>query len=261
MRWRLIERHPWQWVNGILTSTSGVAVGLWFGLAFALRSETLERFPFAVQVTDVALALAIGSFCAWGLVTAKSRKSWLKFLEPVTLTHGVYGVPALVLAIVWIVAFATLGFAGVSELLYLHGIATTEPDRALADPLTDSGRFYLWSFLNAIPVLEIPQALGWKLAFRFTDHVSPVLLLLYKVTVIGPVIATARLRLERTSCRQTRSAQTRVAVDLHERSGVLAPEDADTIREVAERLRGGRRMPRVGGILASTSPKTPRSDS
>jgi hypothetical protein len=100
----------------------------------------------------------------------------------------------------YIVAFATIGLAGLSELLYFHDIATTKEE--LGDPFGDSVAFYVWSFLNAIPVLEIPQTLRWELHVDFTDHVSPVLLLLYKVAVILPAIATGRF-----AWRETRRAR------------------------------------------------------
>ena len=71
--------------------------------------------------------------------------------------------------------------------------AKTAPGRALNDPVGDSFAYYVWNFLNAIPVLEIPKTLGWELRFRFIDHVNPVLLLLYKVALIGPMIAAGTL--------------------------------------------------------------------
>jgi hypothetical protein len=108
-------------------------------------------------------------------------------------THGV-----LTLAI-WLLA--TVSFAGLSAILYLHGLATIAPAQALQDSLWDSAVFYVWKSLDSIPVLEIPETMGWTPAFRFTDHVSPVLLLLYKIVVILPLIETGRLIWQQ---RQTR---------------------------------------------------------
>jgi hypothetical protein len=116
---------------------------------------------------------------------------------------SVFNLAGLTLTI-WV--WATVGFAGLSVLLYLHGVATTAPAQALAvkDPLWDLAvNFYVWKSLDAIPVLEIPQTAGWEPAFRFTDHVSPVLLLLYKIVVILPVIETARLIWQRRRNRES----------------------------------------------------------
>ena len=98
---------------------------------------------------------------------------------------------------------ATVSFAGLSAILHLHGLATIAPAQALQDPLWDSAvNFYVWKSLDSIPVLEIPETMGWTPAFGFTDHVSPVLLLLYKIVVILPLIETGRLIWQQ---RQTRA--------------------------------------------------------
>lgn len=50
---------------------------------------------------------------------------------------------------------------------------------------------YLWHFLDAVPVLKIPQTLNWDLTHRFVDVPSGVLLLAFKVLVILPVVRLA----------------------------------------------------------------------
>jgi hypothetical protein len=118
--------------------------------------------------------------------------------EARTLTHDTHGV--LTLAI-WLLA--TVSFAGLSAILYPHGLATIAPAQALQAPLWDSAvNFYVRRSLDSIPVLEIPEMIGWTPAFRFTDHVSPILLLLYKIVVILPLIETGRLIWQQ---RQTRA--------------------------------------------------------
>ncbi len=188
---RLFEKYPAQQIRYEVLTSGTFALVLWVGLAAALDSKALEGFPLALQIPVVAFAFGVGAFFAWGIATTKSRDTFYKILKPDLFKHRWWGLLPLAGLLLVILMFATLGFAGLSELLYLHGIATT--DRALADPLFASQVFYVWSFLNAIPVLEIPQTLRWELHFEFTDHVNPVLLLAYKIAVIAPVIATARL--------------------------------------------------------------------
>jgi hypothetical protein len=69
-------------------------------------------------------------------------------------------------------------------------LATTSPERTLADPFNETINYYIWSFLDAVPMLELPRTLGWELPFRYTDPVNRVLLLVYKIVLIGPVIET-----------------------------------------------------------------------
>jgi hypothetical protein len=191
---RIGQEHPGQAFRyEMLAGTGGVATVLLAFLLDLLDSDSLEDFPLAFQIAFVATAFAVGAFFAWGLVTERSRETFLQLADPDAATHRWWGLLALGGLLALILAFATLGFAGVSELLYLHGLADTTPNRALQHPLDDSALFYVWSFLNSIPVLEIPQTVGWKLDVSFNDRANRVLLLLYKIAVIAPVIATGRL--------------------------------------------------------------------
>lgn len=188
-RARLIEEHPAQQLR-YLVITGGFSFLLLGAITWALSSDTLAGWPLFVQIVVVALVFGVGAFFVWGVMTDKGRSALQALVEPDVEGAG-WRVFTLALITLWILAFATLGFAGVSELLYLREVATT--DRQLDDPFGDSVLFYVWSFLNAIPVLEIPQTLRWDLDFEFTDRLSPVLLLVYKIAVIGPVIVTGRL--------------------------------------------------------------------
>ena len=93
----------------------------------------------------------------------------------------------------WIAAWVTLGFAVVTAILHQRGVVTATPADAFDEPWFDASSYYLWSLAEAIPVLEIPQTIGWELGFRFTDRVTPVLLLFYKLALIGPLIAVGTL--------------------------------------------------------------------
>jgi hypothetical protein len=191
-RWRTAKEHPLQQFRYEILASGSIATILWGLLSGALESEELERSSLAFQVVVVAIALGIGAFFAWGIATQSSREDFYKILKPDLSKRRLWAFLSLAGLLFVILLFATLGFAGVTELLYLHGIAETDPDH-LEDPLVDSMTFYVWSLLDAIPVLQIPQTLRWELDYRFTDHVSPVLLLAYKLAVILPAIATARL--------------------------------------------------------------------
>jgi hypothetical protein len=184
-REELEQKYPGQWLRRLLLERPEPQV-----LLLILLGGGLERMPLAAQVIVVVLALSISCFFAGGLLTSRGRATWLRVAKngekPSPFRLGVYTL------LIW--GWATLAFAGLSGLLYMHGIATTVPKHAVNYPVWDSAvNFYAWKSLDAIPVVEIPQTAGWEPAFQFTDHVSPILLLLYKVIVITPVIETGWL--------------------------------------------------------------------
>jgi hypothetical protein len=160
-------------------------------VTFLITSDRLDRLPVTLQWILVALAFASTLYLLGLLVFPWSRPLWLRsnFYNP---KHW-WGFLLPAANSLYVAFMATWGFAVVSGFLYLQGVAKTAPERALSDPFNDSWAYYMWDFLDAIPVLEIPQTLGWELAFSFTDHVTPLLLLLYKVLLLGPVIATGTL--------------------------------------------------------------------
>jgi hypothetical protein len=156
------------------------------GILSWLLLPAFRRWHVAFQLLLVAGTLGMSLLFVSSLLTKRARGKWLEVVGDGLYAHGV-----LTLSI-WL--WATISFAGLSAILVLQGIATTDPEHAIKDPVWDPAlHFYLWKSLDSIPVLEIPQTIGWEPAFRFTDRVSPVLLLLYKIVVILPLIETGRL--------------------------------------------------------------------
>ena len=61
-----------------------------------------------------------------------------------------------------------------------------------SDPETLHGRlmdFFVWHFLDAIPALKINDALQWKVPLEYHGWVLGLLLIGFKLAVIGPTIA------------------------------------------------------------------------
>jgi hypothetical protein len=152
----------------------------------------LHRLPLALQWTMVGLVFASTLGLASLFIWAWMRPLWLELngydptrpwtsIRPLAITSYVAGM-------------ATMGFAIVSAFLYLQGVASTSPERVLARPYVDTFWYYAWSLMDAIPALELPRTLGWEQPlFRFTDPLNRVLLLVYKLALIGPVIAILKL--------------------------------------------------------------------
>ena len=49
--------------------------------------------------------------------------------------------------------------------------------------------FYMWHFLDAVPVLKINETLLWNAPFTYHQSRVGLLLLIFKIVVIGPVVA------------------------------------------------------------------------
>jgi hypothetical protein len=85
--------------------------------------------------------------------------------------------------------FALVPFAALHSILTDLGYTTLEPE-------VPKGEFwrvqdlYLWHFINSVPGLDIPETLLWQPPVNYKDRLSGVLLLAFKLAVIGPVIAS-----------------------------------------------------------------------
>ena len=150
------------------------------------KHHWLEQLQSALQWCLMALVLVGALFMILIFVLPKWRKQWVRPSRGNWWGGFVVAYSTIIIAFI-----VTSCFALVSAFLYLQGVATISPERSLADPVNDSIEYYFWNLLHSIPVLELPHALGWEdPPFRYTDHVSRLLLLIYKIALIYPVTAT-----------------------------------------------------------------------
>ena len=98
--------------------------------------------------------------------------------------------PPLVYSISLLVMAASV-FASISVTLQRCGYATFEPP--LPKELSPAVDFYMWHFVNLIPGLGIPETLRWTQPYKYSDHLSGAVLLIFKIAVILPVIASFKL--------------------------------------------------------------------
>jgi len=153
-----------------------------------MNSHRFDQLSLTLQWALMVLVFVGGLSMIRVITLPRWRSLWVRPCREHWLA------PPAVAFITLIIAFIVTGeFAVVSTFLYLQGIATTSPERPLTDPVNDSYWYYIWNFLNAIPILELPQTLGLDLPFRYTDPWNRLLLLIYKIVLIGPVIATTVL--------------------------------------------------------------------
>jgi hypothetical protein len=82
-------------------------------------------------------------------------------------------------------------FASLSVVLQRYGHVKFEPP--LPSELSPVVDFYMWQFLDSVPGLGIPQTLRWTQPYQYSDHLSGALLLVFRVAVIVPVIASFKV--------------------------------------------------------------------
>lgn len=121
-----------------------------------MKYHKLEQLPLALQWVLVVLVFLGVLFLTLTIVLPRWRRFWVR---PCRNWWDAFVIASNTVMIALVV---TLGFAIVSTFLYLQGMATTSPEHPLTDPVGDSMYYYEWNFLHSIPVLELPQALGWE---------------------------------------------------------------------------------------------------
>jgi len=89
-------------------------------------------------------------------------------------------------AAMWIYIFAGVSYA--LERLDFVEFAASRPNDLLYQ-LTDA---YGWYFLDLLPGLNVPTALGWKCPVELQGGVRGVLLVLFRVAVIYQIFAKGR---------------------------------------------------------------------
>jgi hypothetical protein len=77
-------------------------------------------------------------------------------------------------------------FAQLTAVCYRQGWFRTDGG---ITSMIEVERYYLWNFVDAIPVLEVPKTLNWAEPVTFTDHASGAMLLAYKILIVIPFVA------------------------------------------------------------------------
>ena len=181
-------------VPGVRSAIGRIVVAyLWFTAWMLLFVGPLL---LARWVSDLLLAsdsswLRILTLTAWGLllVTATGSVMYGPVRERMfdglirvgVLAPLLYGLVLLMIAIQF---FATTTF-----LLHSGGRLVLELGSAGVLSLNTTGDFFLWHFLSAVPVLDIPETLLWdESPLVYAQARTGWILLAFKIVVIVPVI-------------------------------------------------------------------------
>jgi hypothetical protein len=107
-----------------------------------------------------------------------------------------------ILTYFWLLAILTLTVAATSLALLHVGVAVARPHIPAGSQPEAAVNAYTWAVANALPGPNIPTTLNWTLHYRFVDHWSDILLLLYKVAfaavLLFPLYRIIRVYAERS---------------------------------------------------------------
>ena len=169
-----------------------VRVVLWFVVAafpvLLVRyfADLVAVAPLPVAVVLLACALALFSFLVLQVSSEPRRRSlWLSLRRADKVTPFLY---PFFIAYAAIVLFATSAF-----VLSDHDVIRFGTDPASPAPISqpaDALDFFAWHLLDSVPVLSVTETLRWNEPLGYTSGLVGLLLLVFKVLVIVPVIAT-----------------------------------------------------------------------
>jgi hypothetical protein len=184
-----------------------LAMFVWFIVYWFITLMPLYAFAKLSEFVLVKLTVVfqIIVFLLWGLglvwallrITTESNREWLfhRLQKAGRFTPFIYS-----FCLLWI---ATMFFSSVTYVLVDHGLMRISglgewdiPPEAARDispqAVLDFYRlidFYLWHFLAAVPLLEVNETLHWEKPLTYDSAWVGLVLLVFKATVIVPVIA------------------------------------------------------------------------
>jgi hypothetical protein len=184
--------HLPPWLHAFLR----VLVCLGVGLASLLVASRLSRLIYShlygrIGVPPLFAIVVIGIYAAvivLMLRVTRFYRLWVFWRLPREQQRWTLIGDFLVALVVVTFAFVEIGIASVVDGHWFR-FRTAEGPYTLGS-ISDSTFwvYYVWNFLDAIPVLKIPETLNWKAPVTFTDHASGALLLAYRVTMVIPLV-------------------------------------------------------------------------
>ena len=86
------------------------------------------------------------------------------------------------------VALLTEVFVVVAAMFFAFGIFDLPAEVERGAVVSQLEANFVWSFLDAVPLLDIPKTVHWKLSYAFDDLGTGAFFMLYKVLVILPML-------------------------------------------------------------------------
>lgn len=151
----------------------------------ALSTHLVERLslPFQVLILVVWGCLLAGALLL--IAHPSPRQQLFELLERLgAFAPVVYSFNVLVISIVF--------FATASHILLEHEFVAFLPGRDIDPSISHLTDFYLWHFMDSVPLLDINETVRWKAPFEYDRPGVGWILLLFKFAVIIPVVAAFR---------------------------------------------------------------------
>jgi hypothetical protein len=95
-----------------------------------------------------------------------------------------------------VLVVATGVFSAATFALVEHGRLTVENWQVLDSRMGAAVGFYVWQFLDAIPLLNAPETLRWDEPLEYDDGWLGALVLLFKIAIIIPIVGAMRTLLQ-----------------------------------------------------------------
>lgn len=167
------------------------AFRVWFILTIASLGylgirKSSEALPLLLHVPILAAATAL---VLWGVAVLSRSDLRTRHAEGLRIW---FGPNALIVLPVGILVTATSIFASVTALLldrWPHLLESPTGDRITEGVIAD---FFLWHFLDLVPVLDIPETLRWDPPLDYTSGWTGLLILLFQGAVVVPMIQVVR---------------------------------------------------------------------
>lgn len=158
-----------------------VAISPIIGFSF-LTQFVLDRLPLWAQIVVFSIWGALLTLSLLQIATKTRRDRLLTKLKTFSL-----GLPFAYSFVV--LAFALQFFSSVTFVIKEHDLLVLKGQNSSNLTPGNISDFYLWHFLESIPVLKVNSTLKWKEPITYDSTIVGWLLLLFKTTVVVPVIA------------------------------------------------------------------------
>ena len=167
-----------------------VCLRFFFWAFVTLAPLALFHFLSEYILANFSTPFQILAFVAWGLLlaytlrliaTESSRDRLFDVLQGIGgLAPVIYSINVLMVAVIF--------FSSVTYVLASHGHLTLTSRTGQPVALASLLDFYVWHFLEAIPLLKVNQTLRWEEPWTYDSASVGWILLLFKLVVIVPVI-------------------------------------------------------------------------
>ena len=173
--------------GGLLLESIVMAVGLfgWVLGLYALLHWSATSFPAVLQGLTIGW-FALTGFAISVMTSIENARRWIvqAFLK---FEFGIFLTLAL---IIYEIVYMTIIFGSLTYALHQHGLVLLRATSSIQPTVDNVIVFYLWHFLNAIPLLDITNTVHWAVPITYEDTLIGVLVICYKILVIVPMIAT-----------------------------------------------------------------------